>query len=97
MNSIAIENYYSVLENGDDDNVNEEFTLVGAGIGGGFNVTTELHVMKYKKAMANTDKNEWMKAVEEEHERMREHDVWTPTVKDQIPHGGKQLTTTTTE
>jgi hypothetical protein len=33
MNSIAIENYYSVLENGDDDNVNEEFTLVGAGIG----------------------------------------------------------------
>ena len=95
MNAIAIENYYSVLENCDDvDDSGIEYGLVGAGLGGGFDVTTELHVMKYKEAMAGPDKHEWTKAVEEEHTRMKNHDVWMPTPIDQIPRGSKILTTT---
>ncbi len=37
-------NYYAELANKKDN----EFGLAGAGLGGGFDVTTELHVMKYK-------------------------------------------------
>ena len=45
-----------------------EMALVGAGIGGGFVDTNELHVMKYKEAMARKDAEKWQKAVDEEHE-----------------------------
>ena len=45
-----------------------EMALVSAGIGGGFINTNELHVMKYKEAMARKDAEKWQKAVDEEHE-----------------------------
>ena len=35
----------------------EEMGLVGAGLGGGFNNTTELKPMNYKEAMAIQDKD----------------------------------------
>jgi len=41
--------------------------FVGAGLGGGFANTAELHVMKYDEAMATDEKEQWEKAVEEEH------------------------------
>jgi hypothetical protein len=65
-------NYYSKLANED----NNEYGLVGAGLGGGFDVTTELHVMKCKQAMKSDEKNAWMKAVDEEHQQMKDHQVW---------------------
>jgi hypothetical protein len=34
-----------------------EYNLVGAGLGGGFSNTNELHVMKYKEAMQQPDKD----------------------------------------
>jgi hypothetical protein len=53
-----------------------EYNLVGAGVGGGFVNTKELHVMKYKQAMATQDQASWTKAVQEEHERMVHHGVF---------------------
>jgi hypothetical protein len=50
-----------------------EIACVGAGAGldGGFENTQELHVMKYKQAMAGMDKKSWEVGVKEEHNRMR--------------------------
>ena len=42
---------------------------MGAGLGGGFDNTTELHAINYKTAMKTPDKDKWKRAVEEEHDR----------------------------
>jgi hypothetical protein len=43
----AEQKYYKIMrESG-------EFSFVGAGLGGGFTNTSELHIMKYKEAMAH--------------------------------------------
>ena len=34
--------------------IRDEIVLIGAGVGGGFTNTQELHVMKYKEAMATS-------------------------------------------
>jgi hypothetical protein len=49
-----------------------ELACVGAGLGGGFENTKELHVMKYKQAMATSDSKNWELAVKAEHDRMVE-------------------------
>ena len=36
----------------------QEYACVGAGIGGGFQNTKELHVMKFKEAMSSPNKEE---------------------------------------
>lgn len=71
-----------------------EMALVGAGIGGGFVDTNELHVMKFKEAMAGKDSVQWQKAVDEEHERMQKHRVWEPVPIKELPKGSKVLTST---
>ena len=48
------------------DAILNEFTLVGAGFGGGFAHTSELAVMNYKQAMKTSDKDKWRQAVEDE-------------------------------
>jgi hypothetical protein len=50
--------------------------LVGAGLGGGFQDTHELHVMKYEQAMNSKDKKSWVKAVDEEHSCMEKYKVF---------------------
>lgn len=50
-----------------------EMVDVGAGLGSGFENTNELHVMKFKEAMATKDKPCWVKAVDKEHGRMEEN------------------------
>ena len=62
-----------------------EFGCVGAGIGGGFDHTSELHVMKYGEAMASSDKKHWDDSVVEEHNRMLKHDVFEPTPRSEVP------------
>jgi len=69
-------NYYAALMNlscteTDDCEMEEvdkmhlqEYACVGAGIGGGFQNTKELHVMKFKEAMSTPEKKEWEGAVE---------------------------------
>ena len=71
-----------------------EMTLVGAGIGGGFVDTNELHVMKFKEAMARKDADKWQEAVDEEHEHMMKHKVWEPVPVENVPKGSKILTST---
>jgi hypothetical protein len=55
---------------------NVEMGFMGAGIGGGFINTQELHVMKYNEAMKGPDKDKWQKAVKEEYKRMEKNKVW---------------------
>jgi hypothetical protein len=71
-----------------------EFGLVGAGIGGGFVNTSELHVMKFNEAMLTGDKKEWNKAVEKEHGRMVDHKAWIAKDRGKIPVNAKVLTNT---
>ena len=68
--------------------------MVGAGLGGRFESTTELHVMKYKNAMQTPDKEKWKNAVKEEHTRMEKHGVWIPVRKESIGPEAKILTST---
>jgi hypothetical protein len=49
----------------EDKKTKDEIACVGAGIGGGFATTTELHVMKYDAAMESPDAAQWKKAVED--------------------------------
>jgi len=72
----------------------QEYACVGAGIGGGFQNTKELHVMKYKEAMNTLDKIEWEGAVEKEHQNMKVYGVWTPVRLQDLPEGTKVLTST---
>ena len=71
-----------------------EIAAVGAGIGGGFENTAELIPMKYNEAMAGPDREGWIKAVEDEHNRMLHHKVWTPVKRSDVPRGTKIITTT---
>jgi hypothetical protein len=73
----AEEQYYEamkVLREGEF--IPDEVNCVGAGIGGGFVNTKELHVMKYQQAMETKDVKNWERAVDEEHDRMVNHRVW---------------------
>ena len=71
-----------------------EYGNVGAGLGGGFDNTHELHVMKYKEAMKTPDKPHWIKGVNEEHERFKKHKVFKAVPRSQVPPRHKILTST---
>jgi hypothetical protein len=71
-----------------------EIECVGAGIGGGFEHTTELHVMKFDAAMKSRDAAHWKKSVEEEYSRMEDNEVWSPVPKSVVPQDAKILTST---
>jgi len=53
-----------------------EYSMVGAAVGGGFDNTSELHVLNYRQAMKSADKQEWINAIDEEHDRMMKAHVW---------------------
>jgi hypothetical protein len=71
-----------------------EFGCVGAGLGGGFLNTQELHVMKSKQAMKTKDKQHWEEGVNEEHDRMLKHKVGEAVPCETIPHGNKIISST---
>ena len=54
---------------------------MGAGIGGGFQHTTELTVKKYNQVMHGTQAKEWAKEVIKEHWRMLTNKVWKPKLR----------------
>jgi Reverse transcriptase (RNA-dependent DNA polymerase) len=61
-----------------------ETALVGAGIGGGFNHSSELNVIKYNEAMWAKDLEEltkWIKGMDEEHARFLLNEVWVAVLK----------------
>ena len=91
----AEQQYYDAMRQCVDQEVsNHEFACVGAGIGGGFTNTQELHVMKFGQAMATNDKEHWEKAVVEEHERMKDHGVYQVVPRDKVPKEAKIITST---
>eukprot|EP00957_Ditylum_brightwellii_P204536 15339685-Ditylum_brightwellii.AAC.3 len=49
--------------------------------------------MKYKEAMV-TDKERWTNAVDEEHRRMVDNNVWCPVKLSEVPKGAKILAST---
>jgi hypothetical protein len=69
-----------------------ELACVGAGIGGGFEHISELHVLKYDQAMNGPDADKWATAVEEEHNRMLNNEVWIPVSPSEVPEDEKILT-----
>jgi hypothetical protein len=71
-----------------------EVACVGAGLGGGFLNTKELHVMKYKKAMKTPDCKKWEVAVKEEHDRMVKCKAWVAVPIESVPKGEKIITST---
>jgi hypothetical protein len=71
-----------------------EFGLVGTGIGGGFENTAELKVMKFDKAMSGPNKEKWEKATAEEHERMLKHKVRKVVKHRNVPKGALLLSST---
>ena len=71
-----------------------EFGLVGAGLGGGFINTNELHVMKYNEAMATEDKPHWDNAVGAEHDKMKKYQVFKMMAMKDLPAHAKILKTT---
>ena len=73
---------------------NIEFGCVGAGLGGGFQDTHELHVMKYDEAMNSPDREHWNKAVEEEHNRMKKHTMFEPVLISELPPGTNVIDST---
>jgi hypothetical protein len=93
----AEERYFQVMsEFGFDcvDHDGVEMAMVGAGVGGGFRNTNELHTMTFDQAMASTEKDEWLKAVHEEYENMQAHGVFEVTQTCHVPKGAKVLSTT---
>ena len=71
-----------------------EICGVGAGVGGGFKDTHELHVMKFKQAMKTPNKDKWMIAVKEELNRFKKFEVFEVIKLSEVPKHAKMLTTT---
>ena len=70
-----------------------DFMGVGAGVGGGFDNTAELHVLTYKQAMKSKDREEWKKEVKRK-ERFDKNNVLTAKKRSEIPKGTKVMTST---
>jgi hypothetical protein len=85
-------NYNAILQQQAEEEFEpQEIACVGAGLGGGFENTTELHVMTYNEAMAGPDKLKWEAAAEEEHERMLKNKVLTFVRKEEVPKKAKVM------
>jgi len=80
------------------DNIKEqEYAMVGAGIGGGFQNTNELKVMKYREVMATADEEEkkgWQDAIDLEYSKMMQYKVFEPVKRSEIDPNAKVITTT---
>ena len=73
--------------------VNIEFELVRAGIGGGFTHACELKVMNYKQAMAGKDAAVWKVEIANEMKRFNRFNAFTPVKRSKLPDNEKVLTT----
>lgn len=71
-----------------------EISLVGAGVGGGFNHTDELRTLTYKQAMASLEADEWKEAVQEEAMKFKKFKVFKVIKKADLPVGSTILSTT---
>jgi hypothetical protein len=68
--------------------------LIGAGIGGGFLNTSELHVMKFDEAMTKANKLHWDEAVLDEHKYFTDHTAFESVNGNEVPIDTKIMTST---
>lgn len=61
----AEEHYHETMQ--DAGEYSFEVCCVGTGIGGGFENTNELHVLKYDEAMASKNAKQWHDVIKEEY------------------------------
>ena len=73
---------------------NIAISQVGAGVGGGFENTSELKVMNYCEAMQSSDAEEWKAKVKNEKERFDKFNVITVVPRNEMQKGIKAMTTT---
>jgi hypothetical protein len=71
-----------------------EYINVGAGVGGGFTNTNELHVMKYHEAVNGPDGKKWKAKVKTEHGRMVKSGVFEKVKLSELPSEVKIIDTT---
>jgi hypothetical protein len=71
-----------------------EALLVSAAIRKGIRHTSELQAVKYKEAMSGPEKEKWIQAIEQEHNRMIQNSVWMPVELNNLPPTIKPLSTT---
>ena len=90
----ATEGAENAEQDPEDTEVDPEQGLVGAGLGGGFQNTAELHVMTFDQAMATPEADAWLESVEEEHERMERAEVFRCISRGDLPSNAKVLTST---
>ena len=86
--------YYAAMSYNGYDGCDHELTFVGLGNADGFAKTMDLRVMKYDEAMATEQRSDWIKSVEEEHERMVKSKVFMPVKRESLPEGTKVMTST---
>ena len=75
--------YFGALAELDNEEIAAfELILVGAGLGGGFENTTELKVMNFKEAMKGNNKKDWIKEVANEKSRFDQFNALTAVKKE---------------
>jgi hypothetical protein len=62
-----------------------EALLVGAAIREGIGHTGKLQAVKYKQAMSGPEKEKWIQAIEQEHNRMIQNSVWMLVKLNNLP------------
>ena len=62
---------------------------MGACLGGGFDNTNELHVMKDHEAMATAEKDKWKEAVKEEYDHMTKFNLFRAVPRNKVPEDAK--------
>ena len=103
-NTALVTNYYEALQDAIDEdelevslevlNTFAEYANVGAGLGGGFENTKELRVLKYEEALSGPDVEKWAKEFDKEHERMVTHKTWIAVPRSSVPKGIKLIDST---
>ena len=87
--------YFGSLAELDNEEISAfELILVGAGLRGGFENTTELKVMNFKEATKGKNKNEWIKEVSNEKSWFDRFNALTAVNKRDLPKGAKKMTST---
>ena len=51
-------------------------------------------MVKFNEAMVQPDRENWIKAVKEEHDRFKKYDVFKPVLIKDVPSEAKVITTT---
>ena len=94
MNDLYNLHFLSMIELPAIDCAPAKLNLVGAGLGGGLENTTELRTMKYDEAMASEDKDNWEEAVDQEKSKFNKYKVFKSTPIEDVPKDAKILTST---